>query len=114
MVPSTGGGRFRGRGGPSLPEEYNAEFSLLLGKGLTALEVRDFLSGEFTPISMAEVMAVLKARETREASSWWRGDGESSTRRGGGVSLERLAAAPFGYAQDMLRLASTRRQTHEH
>jgi hypothetical protein len=59
-----GGGGGRGAGGPSLPTEYNAEFSLLLGKKLTALQVRDFLSGEFTPIALADVMAVLKARET--------------------------------------------------
>lgn len=66
-VPRTGGGGGgfrRGGGGPSLPEEYNAEFSLLLGKGMTVLEMRDFLSGEFTPISLDEVMAVLRARET--------------------------------------------------
>jgi hypothetical protein len=61
-----GGGRGggRGAGGPALPQEYNAEFSILLGKGLSALQIRDFLSGEFTPISLAEVMAVLRARET--------------------------------------------------
>ena len=59
-----GGGGGRGAGGPSLPQEYNAEFSLLLSKKLTALQVRDFLSGEFTPIALADVMAVLKARET--------------------------------------------------
>ena len=59
-----GGGRGgRGAGGPSLPTEFNAEFSLLLGKHMTALEIRDFLSGEFTPLPLAEVMAVLKARE---------------------------------------------------
>jgi hypothetical protein len=27
------------------------------------LQIRDFLSGEFTPVTLAEVMAVLKARE---------------------------------------------------
>ncbi len=50
-------------GGPSLPDEFNAEFGLLLPKKLTALEIRDFLSGEFTPLTMEEVMAVLRARE---------------------------------------------------
>ncbi len=72
-VASAGGGRGgsggrggggRGAGGPSLPQEYNSEFSLLLGKKLTVMQVRDFLSGEFTPIPLADVMAVLKARET--------------------------------------------------
>jgi hypothetical protein len=50
-------------GGPSLPDEFNAELSLLLPKKMTALEIRDFLSGEFTPLPMEEVMAVLRARE---------------------------------------------------
>lgn len=60
------GGPGRGFGpptGPQLPDEYNAELSLLMPKGLTALEMRDFLSGEFTPVTMEELMAVLKARE---------------------------------------------------
>jgi hypothetical protein len=57
-------GRFaQGAGGPSLPDEFNAELSLLIPKGLTALEIRNFLSGEFTPLPMDEVMAVLRARE---------------------------------------------------
>ncbi|MEO5798479.1 MAG: M28 family peptidase [Gemmatimonadales bacterium] len=60
--PAAGGAR--GPAGPALPEEYGAEFSLLLGKGMTALQIRDFLSGEFTPIPLADVMAVLRARET--------------------------------------------------
>jgi aminopeptidase YwaD len=61
-----GGGRGRGAGpqGPSLPDEYNAELQILLGKGMTALQIRDFLSGEFTPVTLDEVMAVLKARES--------------------------------------------------
>lgn len=41
----------------------NAEFSLLLGQRKTALEIRDFLSGEFTPLPLADLMAVLRARE---------------------------------------------------
>jgi hypothetical protein len=41
----------------------NAEFNLLLGKHLTALEIRDFLSGEFTPLPLGDLMAVLRARE---------------------------------------------------
>ena len=67
-----GGGGRGGRGagapaGPSLPEEFNAEFNLLLGKGKTALQIRDFLSGEFTPLPLADVMAVLRARQTAGA-----------------------------------------------
>ncbi|MCG6955231.1 MAG: M28 family peptidase [Gemmatimonadetes bacterium] len=58
------GGFRRGGGGPRLPDEYNAEFRLLLGKGMTALQIRDFLSGEFTPLPLADVMAVLRAQES--------------------------------------------------
>ena len=57
------GGRGGGAGGPTLPEEYNAEFALLLNKGLSVLQVRDFLSGEFTPLPLSDVMTVLRARE---------------------------------------------------
>jgi hypothetical protein len=69
--PAGGGGAGGGRGapggvaGPSLPDEYNAEFSLLLPKKKSVLEIRDFLSGEFTPIALADVMAVLRAREAQ-------------------------------------------------
>jgi hypothetical protein len=41
-----------------------AEFTILLGQHKTALEIRDFLSGEFEPVPIADVMTVLKARET--------------------------------------------------
>ena len=50
-----------------MPEEFGAEFNLLLGKGLSALQIRDFLSGEFTPLPLADVMAVLRAREAAGA-----------------------------------------------
>jgi aminopeptidase YwaD len=63
-----GGGRSAapgGRGsGPSLPQHMNAEFTILLGKRMTALQIRDFLSGEFEPVPLADVMAVLHARES--------------------------------------------------
>ncbi len=62
-----GGGRGGGRGGnagPALPQEMNAEFTILLGQHNTALEIRDFLSVEFTPLPLADLMAVLHARET--------------------------------------------------
>ena len=63
-----GGGRGGGvaaaaTAGPALPTEFNAEFSILLGQHKTVLEIRDFLSGEFTPLPLADVMAVLRARE---------------------------------------------------
>jgi len=62
-----GGGRGGGRGGntgPTLPTEMTAEFTILLGQHKTALEIRDFLSGEFTPVPLADLMTVLHARET--------------------------------------------------
>jgi aminopeptidase YwaD len=63
-----GGGGGRGAaGGPSLPQHMNAELSILVGKKLSALEIRDFLSGEFEPIPLADVMAVLRAREASGA-----------------------------------------------
>ena len=61
-----GGGHGGGRGantGPALSQEMNAEFTILLGQHKTVLEIRDFLSGEFTPLSLADLMTVLRARE---------------------------------------------------
>jgi hypothetical protein len=62
-APQAGRGGGRGNAGPSLPTEFNAEFSGLLGRKMTVLEIRDFLSGEFTPLPIETVMAVLRARE---------------------------------------------------
>jgi hypothetical protein len=59
-----GGGRGGPQTGPQLPTEMNAEFAILLGKHKTALEIRDFLSGEFTPLPLADLMTVLHSRET--------------------------------------------------
>ncbi len=58
-----GGGRGAGNAGPSVPQEMSAEFTILLGQHKTALEIRDFLSGEFTPLPLADLMKVLRARE---------------------------------------------------
>jgi hypothetical protein len=41
-----------------------SELTILLGQHKTALEIRDFLSGEFEPVPLADVMAVLRARES--------------------------------------------------
>lgn len=62
-----GGGAGRGAAGPAIPQEMNAEFNILLGQKKTALEIRDFLSGEFTPLPLADLMAVLRAREASGA-----------------------------------------------
>ncbi len=58
-----GGGRGGPASGPALPQHMNAELSILLGKKMTVLEIRDFLSGEFEPVPLADVTAVLRARE---------------------------------------------------
>ena len=65
--PARGGAGGRGAAGPSLPTEFNAEFNGLLGRKMTVLEIRDFLSGEFSPLPLESVMAVLKAREASGA-----------------------------------------------
>lgn len=59
-----GGGRGGRVGGPSLPTEFNAEFSAVLGRKMSVLEIRDFLSGQFSPLPLADVMTILKARES--------------------------------------------------
>ncbi len=67
VVESAGGGGRggggRGGGGPAIPQEMTAELTALLGKHKTVLEIRDFISGEFTPLPLADLMAVLRARE---------------------------------------------------
>jgi hypothetical protein len=71
-APGSGGGRGGGGGGGGgggrgqasiLPQHMNAEATILLGQRKTALEIRDFLSGEFEPIRLADVMRYLRARE---------------------------------------------------
>jgi hypothetical protein len=58
-----GGGGGRGGGAAGLPQHMTAEATILLGQKKTALEFRDFLSGEFEPIPLADVMRYLRARE---------------------------------------------------
>jgi aminopeptidase YwaD len=43
----------------------NAELAILLGKHKSVLEIRDFLSGEFEPVPLADVLKVLRAREAQ-------------------------------------------------
>jgi hypothetical protein len=59
-----GGGRGGTNAGPAIPQEMGAELTILLGQHRTALEIRDFLSGEFTPLPLGDLMTVLRARET--------------------------------------------------
>jgi aminopeptidase YwaD len=70
VEPVEGFVRPRRRGpsaGPSLPDEFNAEFRMLQSKGLTVLEMRDFLAGEFTPLPLEDLMEVLRAQEAAGA-----------------------------------------------
>jgi hypothetical protein len=41
----------------------NAELNILLGRGGTALDIRDFLAGEFDPLPLDAFMQYLKAQE---------------------------------------------------
>lgn len=59
-----GGGRGGGRGqATGISQHMNAEAAILLGQKKTALEIRDFLSGEFEPVPLADVMRYLRGRE---------------------------------------------------
>jgi hypothetical protein len=50
---------------PGVPQHMNAELAILLGKHKSVLEIRDFLSGEFEPVPLADVLNVLRAREAQ-------------------------------------------------
>jgi hypothetical protein len=75
LVPGAGRGGRGGRGGgggraggppvPAIPQHMNAELSILLRQNKTVLEIRDFVSGEFEPLPLERLMAVLKAREAQ-------------------------------------------------
>jgi aminopeptidase YwaD len=58
-----GGGGGRGAATGGLPQHMTAEATILLGQKKTALEIRDFLSGEFDPVPLSTVMTYLHARE---------------------------------------------------
>ena len=60
-----GGGGGRGAGPPSaIPGHMGGEVNALLGRGLTVLEIRDFISGEFEPVPLQDVWDYVKAMET--------------------------------------------------
>jgi hypothetical protein len=68
-----GGGFGGGFGGPQnpavaaavqkIPQHMRSELTPLLSRGLTALEIRDFLTGEFEPVALEYVVAYLRAAE---------------------------------------------------
>ena len=71
-----GGGGRGGQGGNQTPEQQavqqaaqkipqhmRTEFGVLQGQKKTALEIRDFVAGEFDPLPLADAMAYLRAQE---------------------------------------------------
>ncbi len=46
-----------------VPQHMTAELNVLIGKKKTVLEIRDFLSGEFEPLALSDLMDNLKAQE---------------------------------------------------
>ena len=46
-----------------LPDYMIAEFNILLGRKRTVMEIRDFLSGEFSPLPLADLDGYLRAQE---------------------------------------------------
>ena len=66
-----GGGGFGGPQNPAaaaaqqkIPQHMRAEMNPLLSRKITALEIRNFLTGEFEPLPLADLMAYLRAMET--------------------------------------------------
>lgn len=74
-----GGGGGGGRGGAAnanpadraalakVPQHMTAELNILLSQKKTVLEIRDFLSGEFEPLPLADLMEYLKVQEKNGA-----------------------------------------------
>jgi aminopeptidase YwaD len=72
-----GGGMFGGFGGPrtdqlspedraamaKVPSHVTSELGVLLGRKWTVMEIRDFLSGEFEPLALTDLMGYLKVQE---------------------------------------------------
>lgn len=46
-----------------VPQHMSAELSILMGRGKSVLEIRDFLSGEFEPLALADLMDYLAVME---------------------------------------------------
>ncbi len=60
-----GGGRGGGRGGAAsnIPGHIGGELNAVLGRGMTVLEIHDFISGEFEPVPLQDVWDYVKAQE---------------------------------------------------
>jgi hypothetical protein len=46
-----------------IPDYMTAEFNTVIAQRKTTLEIRDFLSGEFEPLPLAELMDYLRIQE---------------------------------------------------
>jgi len=64
-----GGGGRGGRGGAAsrIPGHMTGELTAVLGRGLSVLEIHDFISGEFEPVPLQDVWNFVKAQETAGA-----------------------------------------------
>ena len=50
-----------------IPQHMTSELNLLLGQNKTILEIRDFLTGEFEPLPLADLLEYLRAQEKLKA-----------------------------------------------
>ena len=77
-VPGQGGGGFGGQAAAiaranlteteraalrTIPQHMNAELNILIGQKKSVLEMRDFLSGEFEPLPLGDLLGYLRAME---------------------------------------------------
>ncbi len=65
-----GGGARGGRGGAAasrIPGHMTGELNATLGRGMTVLEIHDFISGEFEPVPLQDVWDYIKAQEAAGA-----------------------------------------------
>ena len=62
-TPGRGRGGFGGAQAAAVPQHMRAELNILLGEGRTVLDIRDFLSGEFEPLPLGDLMAYLRQQE---------------------------------------------------
>ncbi|MEO7999598.1 MAG: M28 family peptidase, partial [Gemmatimonadaceae bacterium] len=66
--PGGGGGGGRGAQTPSkIPGHMTGELNAVLNRGMTVMEIRDFISGEFEPVPLQDVWDYIKAQETSGA-----------------------------------------------
>ena len=47
----------------AVPQHMTAELNILMGQGKSVLAIRDFLSGEFEPLPLSDLMAYVTVME---------------------------------------------------